>query len=122
MLFILLLLISASQPLQAHGDGEDTISPERVNTSLGEINILDIRSEEDYEQEHIETALVLPLKEISEARLTQLGLQGSDTIVVYANSDIPAKKAKVLLEVMGFASVKILKGPASLAASKNFNW
>jgi hypothetical protein len=30
--------------------------------------------------------------------------------VVYADSDIPAKKAKVLLEVMGFASAKILKG------------
>jgi rhodanese-related sulfurtransferase len=110
LFLVFLLIISYSQTLQAHGDGEETISPERLNSSLGEIKILDIRSEKDYEQEHIETALVLPLKEISEARLTRLGLQGTDPIVVYADSDIPAKKAKVLLEVMGFASVKILKG------------
>jgi rhodanese-related sulfurtransferase len=84
--------------LRAHGDRQGGVSPTSLQKQVGEIRILDIRSEKQYAKEHIDTAVVLPLKEISESRLTQLGFQKSDEIVVYGNSEIPAKKAKLLLE------------------------
>lgn len=99
-----------SQQAFAHGDGESTISPESLEQRQGELKLLDLRSTADYEQEHIDAAVVLPLKEISEARLTELGFRLDDEIVVYAESDIPAKKAKVLLEAIGFTLVKYLQG------------
>ncbi len=104
------LLGGYSQELRGHGAEEGAIAPEQLNASLGEVKILDVRSEQDYEKAHIETALVLPLKEISEARLTQLGFQQDEPLIVYAASDNLAKKAKVLLEAIGFSSVKYLSG------------
>jgi rhodanese-related sulfurtransferase len=96
--------------LQAHGDRQGGVSPTSLQKQVGEIKILDIRSEKDYAKDHIDTAVVLPLKEISESRLTQLGFQKGDEIVVYGNSEISAKKAKLLLNAMDFTRVKILSG------------
>jgi rhodanese-related sulfurtransferase len=96
--------------LRAHGDRQGGVSPTSLQKQVGEIRILDIRSEKQYAKEHIDTAVVLPLKEISESRLTQLGFQKSDEIVVYGNSEIPAKKAKLLLNAMDYTRVKILSG------------
>jgi rhodanese-related sulfurtransferase len=100
--------------LRAHGDRQGGVSPTSLQKQVGEIRILDIRSEKQYAKEHIDTAVVLPLKEISESRLTQLGFQKSDEIVVYGNSEIPAKKAKLLLNAMDYTRVKIGKKTDSL--------
>lgn len=109
-LFLLLLMQGFSGELQAHGDRKGVIGPENLEKRIGEIRILDVRSKKEYEEEHIDGAVVIPLKEISESRLTQLGFQKTHEIAVYANSDIPAKKAKLLLNAMGFTNVKILGG------------
>ena len=105
-----ILAFGFSQFVQAHGAQEGAIGPEELQNSIGALNILDVRSFSDYEEGHIETALVLPLKEISEARLVDLGFLPGEAVVVYADSDNVAKKAKTLLEVFGFASVKYLSG------------
>lgn len=109
---VIIFMIMAGFPLsiQAHGAKEGFIGPEQLNERLGKVKLLDIRSEKEYEQAHIPTALVIPLKEISEARLTQLGFQTEEELVIYAESDLPAQKAKVLLEAIGFTSVKVLSG------------
>lgn len=103
-------MTSFNGELQAHGDRQGGVSPTSLQKQVGEIKILDIRLEKDYAKEHIDTAVVLPLKEISESRLTQLGIQKGDEIVVYGNSEISAKKAKLLLNAMDFTRVKILSG------------
>lgn len=110
VLCVSLVLIGLSQFVEAHGAQEGAIGPEQLKDRIGQINILDVRSVSEYEQAHIETALVIPLKEISEARLTQFEVPFDEAIVVYANSDNLAKKAKTLLEVLGFGSVKYLSG------------
>lgn len=109
-ILVLVLTIGLTQQLEGHGAKKGFIGPEQLKDQLGKLKLLDIRSEQAYKQEHIDTALVVPLKEISEARLTQLDFQKKDDIVVYANSDHAAQKAKVLLEVMGFTSLKVLSG------------
>ena len=107
----MVILLTISNSVYAHkSKTEGTIGPTDLEKLLGKIQLLDIRNKEEYEKEHIDTAIVIPLKEISEARLTDLGFKKGDELVVYADSDIPAKKAKVLLEVMGFSVVKILSG------------
>lgn len=103
-------MASFSGELRAHGDRQGGIGPASLQKRIGEIKILDIRSEKEFAKEHIDTAVVLPLKELSESRLTQLGFQRSDEIVVYGNSETPAKKAKLLLNAMDFTRVKILSG------------
>ena len=110
--FILIFLLTTGyfEEIQGHGDRKGSLSPKALKERLGEIKLLDIRSEKDYEKEHIHTAFVIPLEELSESNLTQLGFHKTEEIVVYANSDAPAKKAKLLLEVMGFSAVKILSG------------
>ena len=96
--------------LFAHGATEGAIGPEELKDQLGTVKLLDIRSYEAYEQGHISSALAIPLKEISEARLTELGYQKESELVVYAESDIPAQRAKVLLEAIGYESVTVLQG------------
>jgi rhodanese-related sulfurtransferase len=108
--FLFLLVASYGEELHGHGAREGAIGPETLQELVGKIKLLDVRSKKDYEKEHIDTALVIPLKEISEARLTQLGFLKTDEIVVYAKSEVPAKKAKLLLGAMGFTAVKILSG------------
>jgi len=99
-----------AQPLRAHDAPQGFVSPTQLHERLKQVKLLDIRSEPEYAQEHIDTAKVIPLTEISEARLTQLGFHKPDEIVVYANSETAAKKAKVLLEVLGYRAVNILNG------------
>jgi rhodanese-related sulfurtransferase len=96
--------------LYAHGAKEGAIGPEDLKQQLGTVKLLDIRSYAEYEQAHITSALVIPLKEVSEARLTELGYQKEADLVVYAESDIPAQRAKVLLEAIGYTSVRFLQG------------
>jgi len=96
--------------LFAHGAEEGAIGPETLKEQLDHVKLLDIRPYEEYEKAHISSALVIPLKEISEARLTELGYQKEADLVVYAESDIPAQRAKVLLEAIGYESVKVLQG------------
>jgi hypothetical protein len=95
--FLLLFMTGFNGELQAHGDRQGGVSPTSLQKQVGEIKILDIRSEKDYAKDHIDTAVVLPLKEISESRLTQLGFQKGDEIVVYGNSEIDSKKVMRLL-------------------------
>lgn len=117
---IVVFSIGFSRFIEAHGAIEGAIGPEELKDNIGGMNILDVRSLSDYKNEHIETALVIPLKEISEARLTELGFLPEKPIVVYADSDNFAKKAKTLLEVFGFASVKYLSGGLTHWKEDNF--
>lgn len=103
-------ILGLGESLYGHGDSKNAISPETLSSRIGRVKILDVRSEDEYEKDHIATSLVIPLIELSEARLNQLGFQKKDEIVIYANSGSTAKKAKMLLEIVGFKSVKILTG------------
>jgi len=107
---VAVFLFGFSQFAGAHGAQEGSIGPEKLKDSIGEINLLDVRALSDYEAGHIETALALPLKEISEARLAELGFLPEKALVVYADSDNLAKKAKTLVELFGFTSVQYLSG------------
>ena len=112
-LLAVLFLIEGRVAFQVYAhdvQSQDTIGSASLKASLGKIQLLDVRSEKEYAQEHIETALVIPLLEISEARLAQLGFKKEQEVVVYANSDSPAQKAKRLLNAMGFTTIKILSG------------
>lgn len=110
LVFLLLMTPNFSEEPQAHGVSKGIINPQSLKERSREIVILDVRSEKEYEKAHIHSAVVIPLKEISESRLSALGFQKTHEIVVYANSDTPSKKAKLLLNAMGFTRVKILGG------------
>jgi len=96
--------------LDHHGNTEDAISPENLGEHLFDKKILDIRSQAEYEKEHIEGSYVIPLELISESKFDTIGFEKGDDIIVYANSNIKANKAKTLLGVMGYEHVKVLNG------------
>ena len=72
--------------------------------------LLDVRSAEDYSQEHIRGAKSLPLDEI-EAKASQM-LKSSDNIVVYCGSYVCMASTNAYKELnkLGYANVHDYKG------------
>lgn len=72
--------------------------------------LLDVRQPEEYEVEHIEEALLLPLGEISQSALLTLGIEKNDEILLYCRSGSRSAQAYDILTALGYTNVKSLGG------------
>jgi rhodanese-related sulfurtransferase len=107
-LLLVLLLAGGSQ---AHGTKDKTlISPAELADNLGMYHILDVRSVADFSKGHIPGSISIPLAEISDSRLKGLSLASEDNIALYGISESSAKKAKMLLDILGYPRIRILSG------------
>ena len=75
----------------------------------GEITWIDVRTAEEYSQEHVPAAINIPYDQISEG-IGVLNLQPDDVIYLYCGSGRRAGIAKESLEAMGFTEVVNLGG------------
>lgn len=81
-------------------DGEDII-------------LLDVRTPEEYADVHLENALLLPVQELSQQSLTDIGL-GADMkdkeIIIYCRSGSRSKTAYNIMESLGYTNIKSVAG------------
>ena len=89
--------------------GFEDISPIQASELLENPNVvlLDVCTEEEYFEIHIENAVNIPLDTLNE-RLEELNL--SKPIIVYSNSGVRSKTATYILEESGFQTVYNLVG------------
>ena len=70
----------------------------------GDVIVLDVRALSEYEDGHIENAILLPHDEIGE-KAESVFTDKTQTILVYCKSGMRAAKAADLLSGMGYANV-----------------
>ncbi len=119
ILFTILTLAAAGCGQNTSSPGTDTSSPEQEEKILMKIDakqakemidtdsgliILDVRTQEEYEESHIEGALLLPDYEISEKAEEKLK-DKSATLLVYCRSGRRSALAAQALSDLGYTSV-----------------
>ena len=80
---------------------------EELKRTNKEFNLVDVRSEKQFKESHIEGAVNIPLHEI---RDKMKGLDSSKPTIVYCNSGTTGNAAQNLLKQNGFAEVYNLSG------------
>jgi len=67
--------------------------------------LLDVRTEEEYNDEHIDGALLLPVDNINEDSVKDLIKDKNEVIIVYCRSGNRSSQALELLEDLGYTEV-----------------
>ena len=109
-LFFLILLVAGCESSVENVAGK--LSSEGMLARISSGNapvVIDVRSQEEYQQGFIPGALHVPHDKL-EDRLASLGLSRSEEIVVYCQSGGRAGKAEKILLKQGFSNVKDLEG------------
>ena len=78
-----------------------------------DVVLLDVRTLEEYEEVHLENALLLPVEELSQQTLAAIGL-GSDKkdeeIIIYCRSGARSKIAYDVMKSLGYTNIKSSAG------------
>lgn len=105
-----------------HGDEDDDevtgyeIYPGDVATKISQnedIILLDVRTLEEYEEVHLENALLLPVQELSQKSLNEIGLGENakdKEIILYCRSGARSKTAYDIMTSLGYTNVKSSAG------------
>ncbi len=109
LVFVLFLITGCESSVESVAE---TISSEamlaRISSETPPV-ILDVRSQEEYDQGFIQGALHVPHDKL-ESQLASLGLSRNDEIVVYCHRGGRAEKAEKILLKNGFTNIKDLDG------------
>lgn len=78
-----------------------------------DIILLDVRTPEEYSEVHLENALLLPVQELSQETLTEIGMgentKGSE-IIIYCRSGARSKTAYDIMAALGYTNIKSVAG------------
>jgi rhodanese-related sulfurtransferase len=78
-----------------------------------DIILLDVRTPEEFEEIHLENALLLPVQKLSQNTLEEIGL-GQDAkskeIVIYCRSGARSKQAYDIMDSLGYTNIKSVAG------------
>jgi len=78
-----------------------------------DIILLDVRTLEEYEETHLENALLLPVQELSFQSLANIGLgenAKNKEIIIYCRSGARSKTAYDIMESLGYTNIKSVAG------------
>lgn len=78
---------------------------------------IDVRVPEQYQQEHVQGAINIPLKEVKE-RIATAVPDKNDTVKVYCNAGRQSGQAKDILSEMGYTHVENAGGLKDIAMPK----
>lgn len=73
------------------------------------INLIDVRSSQEYEEGHLDGAVNIPVYQIDK-EIEKFVSDKEDTIILYCSSGYRSKEAKDILENLGYENVYNLKG------------
>ena len=104
-LFSLLMLLTACGA--ASSDGYTKISQEEAKEMMdaGEVLILDVREQEEYDGGHISGAVLLPLGSINEETAAAVIPEKETVVLVYCRSGNRSKKAAKALAELGYTGI-----------------
>lgn len=76
-----------------------------------DIILLDVRTLEEYEEIHLENALLLPVQELSQQSLNDIGLiDKNKEIIIYCRSGARSKTAYNIMQSLGYTNIKSITG------------
>ena len=83
----------------------------KQNVKLGKYDhVLDVRMKEAWEYNHFINAISIPLHQISLETLIQHSISLKDSILIYSDSNVCAKRAYTKLKALSFEKVSFLLG------------
>lgn len=88
----------------------DVVKKVRANE---DVVLLDVRTLEEYEEVHLEDALLLPVQELSQEALTGIGLgegMKDKEIILYCRSGARSQTAYNIMESLGYTNIKSVAG------------
>ncbi len=90
----------------------ESLSPQQAYELLqkeSNLTILDVRTPQEFKEEHIQGAILIPLQELNE-NLSQLQNVKGDKIIVYCHSGTRSVAASRILIKNGFSPVNVTGG------------
>ena len=85
-------------------DMYDIDEQELYNMQKRGAKIVDVRSPQEYKENHIDGAILIPEYELK-IKAKEILLNNNETIVVYCSSGIRSKRAQQILNKMGYNNV-----------------
>lgn len=110
-----------SEDMMQVPEHNDNVAPHEISPSdvvkkvqsNSDVVLLDVRTPEEYEEIHLENALLLPVQELSQQSLSAIGL-GEDAkdkeIVIYCRSGARSQTAFNIMESLGYTNIKSVAG------------
>lgn len=109
---MVLVVIGLAMSFMSRGDTKGLVSYEELQQKLNEkapIVLLDVRTQEEFDNGHIPGALLLPYDEIDK-KAAQLLPEKEKEIIIYCRSGRRSAIAKDSLEALGYTNVKDFGG------------
>nr|WP_315023377.1 rhodanese-like domain-containing protein [uncultured Aminipila sp.] len=88
--------------------GYTTISADEAKKIIDEnphAVILDVRTQEEYDEKHIPDSILIPNETINEDTVSELGLTSDSAILIYCRSGNRSKKAASKLAELGYSNL-----------------
>ncbi|WP_312653418.1 rhodanese-like domain-containing protein [Aminipila sp.] len=88
--------------------GYTTISADEAKAIMDEnphVVILDVRTQEEYDQKHIPDSILIPNETINEETVSGLGLTSDSAILIYCRSGNRSKEAASKLVKLGYSNL-----------------
>lgn len=88
--------------------GYTTISADEAKTIIDEnphAVILDVRTQEEYDEKHIPDSILIPNETINEKTVSELGLTSDSAILIYCRSGNRSKEAASKLAELGYQNL-----------------
>jgi len=100
------------------------VAPELFHNLLQkrpQIKLIDVRRLEEYNEEHIEHAQLLPVQELSQEHIDALHVKKDDEVFLYCRSGGRSGQALQTMKMLGYNNVKHLEGGILAWKEKNFS-
>ena len=81
----------------------------RVMKNNTKVNLIDVRSNQEYKEGHLKKAVNLPVYDL-EKKIQSIVNNKDEIIILYCQSDYRSQKGKKILNKMGYYNVFYLKG------------
>lgn len=108
--------VPESKMVEEHSDSLESyeMSPSQAVSrmqSKDDVVVLDVRTIQEYEEIHLQNALLLPVQELSQASLDAIGLSDKDQeIILYCRSGARSKTAFDIMNSLGYTNIKSVAG------------
>ena len=106
--------LTAGQLLEEIKDGTQFFSPDEVATMIieknPELQLIDVRSKDDYEKYHLPGAMNIPLTDILSSDYEDILNQDIKMNVFYSNGSTKSNEAWMLLRQLGYENNYVLQG------------
>jgi rhodanese-related sulfurtransferase len=112
ILFLLFLIIFTGCQTTDTNKISFEVSAQTVNEKIKnneKIELIDVRTAEEYEENHISNSLLLPLDQL-EGKIATLGFEKDDEIILYCRSGRRSSQAYQIFIKHGFTNVKSMTG------------